>query len=80
MQIAIDLVANRGKNRLRPMPGIHASNAACQINEGVPVDISHERAFRSRGEHRSGMEDAPRHGLHAPLHQFLRARTRNRGS
>ncbi len=77
MQIAIDLVANRRKNWFRPMPGIHAADAPGQINEGVPIDIFHQCAFRTRGEYRRGMEDAPRHGLYAPLHQFLRARTRN---
>ena len=80
MQIAIDLITNRCEYRLSPMPSIHAADPAGQINEGVPIDIFQQRAFRPRGEYRRGMEDAPRHGLYTPLHQLLRARTRNRGS
>ena len=80
MQVAIDLLANCCEYRLSPMPSIHAADTACQINEGVPIDIFQQRAFRTRGEYRRGMEDASRHGLYTPLHQLLRARPRNRGS
>jgi hypothetical protein len=71
VQIAIDLIANRGENRLSPMSGIHATDTACEIEKYVAIYIFHQCAFRPGSEHRSGVKYSPRHSLGTPLHQFL---------
>jgi hypothetical protein len=80
MQVAVDLVANRSKNRFGSMTSIHAPDSACEVKKDVAINVFHQCAFRPGGEHWSGMEHTSRDSPHTPLHQFLRARTWNRCS
>ena len=78
MQEAIKLATHRVNHRRSAMSGIEAADAAGKIDQAVAVNIFDDRSFSLGNKDGRSMISRPYNGRIPPLHESLRARSRNR--
>jgi hypothetical protein len=80
VQKTIQLAAHGINHRRRAMSGVEAADAARKVDQAIAVDIFDDPTFGLGNKNRGGVIGRLHNGSIAPLHQRLRARSRNRGA